>query len=70
MSGVSTPSNNGAVHTINSVGMGRLHGKNAVVTGAAGCVIQLSFRLFFSDFLPPYSGQHDYSRLPLKAISR
>lgn len=24
--------------TINSMGMGRLHGKNAVVTGAAGCV--------------------------------
>ena len=24
--------------TINSIGMGRLNGKNAVVTGAAGCV--------------------------------
>ena len=35
----------GKVHTINSFGMGRLHGKNAVVTGAAGSVenLQLLF---------------------------
>ena len=26
----------GKIHTINSFGMGRLHGKNAIVTGAAG----------------------------------
>jgi hypothetical protein len=26
----------GKVHTINSFGMGRLRGKNAIVTGAAG----------------------------------
>jgi hypothetical protein len=32
----SRTSSNGAVQTINSVGMGRLHGKNAIVTGAAG----------------------------------
>ncbi|RDW92345.1 putative 3-oxoacyl-[acyl-carrier-protein] reductase FabG-1 [Coleophoma crateriformis] len=37
MSGVSTPgSGSDVVHTINSIGMGRLVGKNAVVTGAAG----------------------------------
>lgn len=32
----SRTSSGGKVHTINSFGMGRLHGKNAIVTGAAG----------------------------------
>jgi hypothetical protein len=32
----SRSSSGGKIHTINSFQMGRLHGKNAIVTGAAG----------------------------------
>jgi hypothetical protein len=37
----SSSDSGGKVHTINSVGMGRLLGKNAIVTGAAGYVYTL-----------------------------
>jgi len=39
----SSSGSSGKVHTINSIGMGRLHGKNAIVTGAAGYVILSAF---------------------------
>jgi hypothetical protein len=32
----SSRNSSGKIHTINSFQMGRLHGKNAIVTGAAG----------------------------------
>jgi hypothetical protein len=35
----SSRNSSGDRHTINSIGMGRLLGKNAIVTGAAGLVI-------------------------------
>jgi len=40
--GTSRSSSTGVVHTINSFAMGRLHGKNAIVTGAAGLVMRFS----------------------------
>lgn len=41
--GVSRQSSGEKVQTINSIGMGRLVGKNAIVTGAAGYVSSSSY---------------------------
>jgi hypothetical protein len=44
--GTSRTSSTGVVNTINSFAMGRLHGKNAIVTGAAGSVMMISVSFF------------------------